>query len=223
MNRTKPSILITFTTCLALLLSVSGSGLITKRASAAQNDSDRRADKVSRHLRQRASQNSGNDNVKVVVQLNGPMSSRLTALLNRNGIHHRRHFNNFNSSAVELPSSAVEELSSMDEVDFVGDDDDVVPMGHVSSTTGADGVRTQTNASGVGYSLDGTGIGIAILDSGIYAAHKFVANRIVYSQDFTGENRVDDPSAMVPTSPPPPREMIIYTTASIRESLPTPT
>src|SRR2546429_575844 len=101
MKRTKPSILITFTTCAALLLSVCASGLITNRASAAQNDNDRRADKVSKHLRLR--QNNGNDeNVKVVVQLNGPMSTRLTTLLNRNGIHHKRHFNTFNSSAVEL-------------------------------------------------------------------------------------------------------------------------
>ncbi len=195
MKRTKPSILITFTTCLALLLSVSGGGIVGTKASAAnQNQNDKRADKVARHLRQRASRTSGNDeNVSVVVQFNGPMSGRLNSLLNRNGIRHKRHFENLNASSIELPASVVDELSSLNEVAFVSEDDEVMPLGHVSSTTGADDVRTQANASGVSCSLDGTGMGIAILDSGIYAAHKSISSRLVFSKDFTGENRVDDP------------------------------
>src|SRR5207249_7311080 len=46
--------------------------------------------------------------------------------------------------------------------------------------------------------VDGTGIGIAVLDSGIYTGHvdfldKSNNVRVVYSQDFTGEGRTDDP------------------------------
>ncbi len=43
------------------------------------------------------------------------------------------------------------------------------------------------------YTLDGTGIGIAVVDSGIYKDHKSLAPRVIYSKDFTGENRTDDP------------------------------
>jgi subtilisin family serine protease len=193
--RTKAPNLISFITCLALVLSLVAGGFLGNRASAAKkSQGDRRADKVARHLHQRANQGSGNnEKVNVVVQLNGAMSARLTALLARNGIRHKRHFGNFNSSSVELPVNVVEELSSLDEVSFVAEDDEVVSLGHVTSTTGADDVRTQTNASGVSYTLDGTGIGIAILDSGIYSAHKSLTPRVVFSKDFTGENRVDDP------------------------------
>jgi hypothetical protein len=45
--------------------------------------------------------------------------------------------------------------------------------------------------------LDGTGIGIAVLDSGIDPDHQAFAgatgSRIIVNQDFTGENRTDDP------------------------------
>ncbi len=47
--------------------------------------------------------------------------------------------------------------------------------------------------------LDGTGIGIAVLDSGIDTGHaSFLESkgnglRVVYSKDFTGEGRTDDP------------------------------
>src|SRR5207237_2612129 len=71
-----------------------------------------------------------------------------------------------------------------------------VSMGNLSATTGADAVRTTSGINVTG--LDGTGIGIAILDSGIYKDHtdfldKSNNGRVVYSQDFTGENRTDDP------------------------------
>ena len=99
-------------------------------------------------------------------------------------------FKNFNSLAIDLPVDVVDELSSLDEVRFISTDDEVVSLGHVTSTTGADDVRTQSTTS---TPLDGTGIGIAIVDSGIYTEHKSFGARVIYSQDFTGENRVDDP------------------------------
>src|SRR4029079_2718055 len=70
------------------------------------------------------------------------------------------------------------------------------PMGHLSATTGADQVRATTNSTS--SSLDGSGIGIAIVDSGIDTNHRSFLNRsnsvrVVYSEDFTGEGRTDDP------------------------------
>ena len=153
-----------------------------------------RADKVGHKLRNRVSNSqSANDQVSVILQLNGQKSPRLQALLKRNGIRLKKEFSNFNSSAVELPASVVDELASHGEVDSITEDDEVMALGHISSTTGADDVRAQTNSTGVTTTLDGSGVGIAILDSGVQSNHKSLSPRVVYSQDFTGENRVDDP------------------------------
>src|SRR5205085_749056 len=64
-----------------------------------------------------------------------------------------------------------------------------------SLTTGADQIRSATTNNTV---LDGSGIGIAILDSGIDTNHHSFLDRsngvrVVYSEDFTGEGRTDDP------------------------------
>ncbi|MFN2456395.1 MAG: S8 family serine peptidase, partial [Pyrinomonadaceae bacterium] len=75
-------------------------------------------------------------------------------------------------------------------------DAEVKSFGHVSATTGADMVRANNGVPGSG--LDGTGIGIAVLDSGMDTGHvsgldKNNQRRIGFSQDFTGQDRVDDP------------------------------
>src|SRR6266446_7296416 len=189
MKRTKRSLAITWLTGLSLVLSLTSGIMISDRASAAPNQTARQADKVAPDLRRRVWDSpSPDESVRVILQLSGPASGPLTALLNRNGVHVNKSFKNFNSFAINLPLNVVDELASFDEVHFVSLDTDVQSFGHVTSTTGADDVRTQS-----GYTLDGSGIGIAILDSGMYSYHKMFGTRIVYNKDFTGQNRVDDP------------------------------
>ena len=152
--------------------------------------------KVSTDLAAKAHSLKNADIVKVIIQLRSPMSSSLNSLLNSNGAHVRKTFKNLNACAVEVPASIVDTIASYDEVSFLSFDRPTVSMGHLSATTGADAVRT-TNGINVN-GVDGSGVGIAILDSGIYSSHvafldKNANNRVVYSQDFTGENRVDDP------------------------------
>ena len=180
----------TLTVASILLLTLGtliGGSFLTTVAASGNND-----DKISSVLRGRLSAGD-NDTVRIILQLNAPASGRLNALLNSNGVHVKQLFKNFNSSVVELPLNTVNELAFYDEVQFVTLDSQISSMGHVSSTTGADDVRSQVAANGSTYSLDGTGVGIAIVDSGIYSAHKSIGSRVVYSQDFTGQNRVDDP------------------------------
>ena len=119
-----------------------------------------------------------------------------TRLLAANGVKIRRHFDNLNSFALELPGHVVDALSNFPEVAFISVDSEVMTLGgHVAHTSGADNVRTMS-ADGA---LDGSGIGIAIVDSGIYSAHTSFTDtqtgqsRIVVNQDFTGEGRTDDP------------------------------
>src|SRR5262249_9913628 len=63
------------------------------------------------------------------------------------------------------------------------------------ATTGTDQISNPGPSS---TKFDGTGIGIAIVDSGIDTDHRSFLNRnnfvrVVYSEDFTGEGRTDDP------------------------------
>ena len=95
-----------------------------------------------------------------------------------------------------LPAQAALTIASRSDVAYVSLNRDVQPMGHLTVTTGADKVRATPNPAST--SLDGTGVGIAILDSGIDTAHDSFLNRsnagrVVYSEDFTGEGRTDDP------------------------------
>ena len=102
----------------------------------------------------------------------------------------------------EVPVKALEQLAARNEVHHLSLNSEVRAFGHVTATTGADLVRQQTTTSVLGvttsYTLDGSGIGVAVMDSGIDNSHKSFlgtsnTSRIVFSKDFTGENRVDDP------------------------------
>src|ERR1051325_4128367 len=191
MKLTSPTPLLTITAVVMLALAtLSGSSFLNSVESPPNQTANN--DKVSSDLRGRLS--AGNsETLTIILQLNGPVSGRLNGLLNSNGVHVKQVFKNFNSSLVEIPASIINDIASYPEVEFLTLDSQIAAMGHVSSTTGADDVRNQTTSSGSTYTLDGTGIGIAIVDSGIYSAHKSLGSRVVYSKDFTGENRVDDP------------------------------
>jgi hypothetical protein len=104
-----------------LALSLLGGHCFVARV-AASVDQNAKADKVASNLRGHVSAGSS-ETVSVILQLNGPVSGRLNALLNRNGIHVKQSFKNFNSSAVELPVSVVDELAAYEEVQFVSLED----------------------------------------------------------------------------------------------------
>jgi len=203
MKRTKRSLAITWLTSFSLLLTLVSGILLDDLTYAAPKTSHKnekssfRGDKVAGDLRQqmRASK-SGQDTVKVILQLDDTLSAPLHALLMSNGIKIKKHFDNFNSFAIELPANVVDSLSLFPEVGFVSIDSEVRTLGgHIAHTTGADNTRSM----GADGCLDGSGIGIAIVDSGIYSAHTAFTDtqtgksRIVVSLDFTGEGRTDDP------------------------------
>ncbi|HEX8096388.1 MAG TPA: S8 family serine peptidase, partial [Pyrinomonadaceae bacterium] len=195
---------------LLLLFSLSTGSVVKAAAAPADDDSNRgedgerraRADKVSPALRVRLRKGSAGDGrVRVILQFKDEEGDGLRAFLNREGVHVHGSFKHFRSKAVELPLSAVDELSNFEEVLSVSPDGEVKTLGHVTTTTGADAVRKQTTTTFFGTTtttLDGSGVGIAVLDSGIDPNHVAFQNasgasRIAYSQDFTGEGRTDDP------------------------------
>ena len=174
--------------CLGLLLAAVCTSVLVQPASAGHGQGKSR--KISSRLLERNSSQSSGETARVIIQLGKGKGGALVGLLNRNGIKLRKEFKNLDSAVVDVPIALLPELEALDDVHFLTEDEEIVSFGHVSSTTGADDVRSQSLYGG---SLDGSGIGIAVLDSGIYAEHKAFNGRVVYSKDFTGENRTDDP------------------------------
>ena len=176
-----------------LIFSLCASGVGTSSVSAESNSaqrtsssSRRKDEKISDTLRGR---NAGSDTVQVIVQLNASPTGRLNALLQRNGVHVKDDFKEFNSFVVELPLTVVSELADFNEVQFISADRDVQTTGHVERTTGAAFMRTQSGNSG----FKGKDVNIAVLDSGMDSNHHQLGGRIDAQLDFTGEGRVDDP------------------------------
>ncbi|HEX8145673.1 MAG TPA: S8 family peptidase [Pyrinomonadaceae bacterium] len=133
--------------------------------------------------------------VRVIVQERAGLDALLASALGREA-KTRGRFDTLGARVVELPARLVERLSEQKGVRFVSLDRETTGFGHVTRTTGTDDVRETagTNVNG----LDGTGVGIAVLDSGIDTGHTTFLDRnntlrVVYSKDFTGEGRTDDP------------------------------
>ena len=196
--RTKRFLVLALLASLTLGPSLLGGNIFTAYAKGKDSRGSKGAQpvKVASNLRDMLAGKNNGSLVKVILQLSDKPSGQLNAMLAANGVKIRRHFNNLNSFALELPSNVVDALSNFPEVAFISLDSEVMTLGgHIATTTGTDNVRSMS-ADG---SLDGNGIGIAIVDSGIYAAHTSFTDsqtgesRIVVNQDFTGEGRTDDP------------------------------
>jgi serine protease AprX len=133
--------------------------------------------------------------VRVIVQERAGLDAMLASTLGSE-VKTRGRFDALSARVIELPARLVERLSEQKAVRFLSLDRETRSFGHVSRTTGTDDVR---ETSGTNFNrLDGTGIGIAVLDSGIDTGHRVFLDRdndvrVVYSKDFTGEGRTDDP------------------------------
>ncbi|MFL6257540.1 MAG: S8 family peptidase [Pyrinomonadaceae bacterium] len=195
---------------LLALLCLAGSGLAPGGASRAglkvvravplaansEGRQDEPVDRVSPDLLELARDpEAAGRRVRVIVQERAGLDALLASKLGSE-VKTRGRFDSLSARVLELPARLVERLSEQKGVRFISLDRETTGFGHVSRTTGADDVRetSGTNVNG----LDGTGIGIAVLDSGIDKGHtafldKSNGLRIVYSKDFTGEGRTDDP------------------------------
>ncbi|MBC7930965.1 MAG: S8 family serine peptidase, partial [Rubrivivax sp.] len=161
-------------------------------------------DKISPDLREALGGTSAAERVQVILQGDDLKNASLRDFLNSNGARVAGNFGSLGAQAVEIPLSAVNRLSELRGISYVSLDGETraLSIGHVSRTTGTDDIDEENEVSPTGVvtvkKLNGKDIGIAILDSGIYGAHKAFRgrdgkSRIVFSKDFTGENRTDDP------------------------------
>ena len=153
--------------------------------------------KVSKDILKKVADGKGADFVRVIIQPGEPADTSIDSTIEDSGGSNIRKFKNFAVRVVTLPAQAAVNLANRSDVSYVSLNRDVRPMGHVSRTTGADQARGPVDQNN-NTALDGTGIGIAVLDSGIDTDHRSFLDksnnvRVVYSEDFTGEGRTDDP------------------------------
>src|SRR5215203_7080355 len=171
MHRTKRFLVLALLASLTLGPTLLGGNLLATvqaKGKLLRGNSNQKANKVASDLSDLLSSKSGESMVKVILQLDQKPGGQLNALLAANGVKIRKHFDNLDSFALELPGRVVDALSNFPEVSFVSLDSEIRTLGgHVAHTTGADNVRSMS-ADGA---LDGNGIGIAIVDSGIYGEH----------------------------------------------------
>ena len=135
------------------------------------------------------------DFIDVIIQPTASWTSGLTTDLNGKGALLKKSFTNFGFKVYKVKQKDIDAVASRLDVDFMTIDDTLNVLGHLTATTGANAIRT---LNGTTNPLDGSGVGIVIVDSGVDPNHDsfkdvYKISRIVYSQDFTGENRTDDP------------------------------
>jgi len=152
--------------------------------------------KSSSELTHRINRGRGHERVRVIVRPTQGWNSALDEVVESAGGTTTRRFTNLNYRVLTMSANAAMALSSRSDISYVTLDREVRTLGHLTSTTGADAVRH--SATSTAGALDGSGIGIAVLDSGIDTNHQVfgsgsAGSRVVASQDFTGENRTDDP------------------------------
>ena len=157
--------------------------------------------RISPDLQQQLAQTRA-QRLTVIMRLKTNAAGNLDSVLRSAGIRVLRTFPKLKTHILTLPTHAVSALGSREEVAYISPDRQLTAFGHLATTTGAEAVRSQTSVSVLGlpisYTLDGSGIGIAVVDSGIASDHSSFRDalgfsRVVYSQDFTGEGRTDDP------------------------------
>jgi subtilisin family serine protease len=161
-------------------------------------------DKLSSDLRALAASAKPGERVGVILQSDDLNSPRLEALMRKYGVEVSSRMSQIGALRVEVPAAALKELAASGETRYLSPDREVRSLGHVTSTTGTDLVRTQSSGCLLGLvcsttTLDGDNIGIAVIDSGIDAGHKTFAvkltdlsgSRIKVKKDFTPEGKGD--------------------------------
>jgi serine protease AprX len=168
------------------------------------NGADFVGDKISPDLREAlASGAAGDGRVSLILQGDDLKNENLREFLKSNGARVVGSYSGLGAQRVEVPLEALSRLSEQTGVSYISPDREMKAFGgHVATTTGKDEIEDNQTVSSTGVTtttkIGGNNIGIAIVDSGVYAAHKaFLGrdgkSRVIYSQDFTGEGRTDDP------------------------------
>jgi serine protease AprX len=127
--------------------------------------------------------------VNVIVQFNKPISSAMHEKVIRRGGKLRRELRLIRSGAYSLSASEVSDLATDPDVAYISLDRPVHSLGTGRIVPAIDYHNETMNTPWAWeQGLDGSGIGVAVIDSGIANVSDLDKNRVVYSQDFVGDN-----------------------------------
>ena len=122
----------TLLACFGLLVSLTGGIMVNDHAQAAHSKVAKKGKKLSSDLDEKAHGSRKHDTVKVILQLDGPMSDELSALLSKNHVKVKARFNNLKAHVIHLPASLVDDIAAFDEVAFISVDSST-PMAFIRS------------------------------------------------------------------------------------------
>jgi subtilisin family serine protease len=176
------------------------SGVVAKNTDRGSEETEFRGDNISPDLREMmASDPSGATRIDVIIQAKDADNSALRSLMASGQARISDRIGNTETLVVNLPLSALDDLSTSGLINYISPDRQIGAAGHIETTTGATQMRSQAKGYGrtAAYTLDGTGVGIAILDSGIYASQRAfldgTAGRLAFSKSFvSGVTSTDD-------------------------------
>ena len=94
--------------------------------------------KVSKDILKKVADGKGAEFVRVIIQPANQADTSIDSTLEDSGGSNIRKFKNFAVRVVTLPAQAAVNLASRSDVSYVSLNRDVMAMGHVSRTTGAD-------------------------------------------------------------------------------------
>src|ERR1044072_797295 len=97
--------------------------------------------KISKDILKKVSDGRGSDFVRVIIQPANPADTSIDTTLVYSGGENIRKFKNFAVRVVTLPAAAAVALAARTDVSYVSLNRDVIPMGHLSATTGTDQIR----------------------------------------------------------------------------------
>src|SRR6185503_7663696 len=109
--------------------------------------------KLSKDILKKVAEGRGGDFVRVIVQPANAADLSIDSTLVYSGGENIRKFKNFGVRVVTLPVSAAAALAARTDVSYVSLNRDVIPMGHLSRTTGTDQIRYSGSS---GTRLDGS-------------------------------------------------------------------
>jgi serine protease AprX len=126
---------------------------------------------------------NGSQSIRIIVHGD---KATVDALARRYNLTVRKYLKS--GAVLQVTAGQLDALAQDDVVDHVSTDAAVHSSNITTETIGADQVW-----AGVGNlkPLSGAGVGVALIDSGIDFGHAALANRVVYTKDFTGGNGSD--------------------------------
>ncbi|HEU4594431.1 MAG TPA: S8 family serine peptidase [Pyrinomonadaceae bacterium] len=185
-SRRRIALALVFSLCLGIILCDRS---LTVRTAHAGSSATK--EKVGSDLRKKVKESLlGEESLNVIIQPKSTWNATLDSDLKGKGATIGAALKNFAARSVKMKAKYVEALAARSDVGYVSLDREAKQLGHITLTTGADAAAAMTGGSG---KYDGAGVGIVVMDSGVDAGHMSLGGRVVYSQDFTGEGRTDDP------------------------------